>query len=435
MSKLPLIIKREFLSRVRNRTFIVMTFLSPLIVVVMITLIAWLATLNEDAVKKIAIVDETGMFVQDFEDTEGVAYADYTAMTLPVAKEAVVAEELYALLYIPKTASTTELTTAVRLFAEESPSYGVLRQLEDRMNERLTAQNYQAIGLDATQIKAAQQEIAIRIEDFAGEQTSKMANYIKMGFGALAGYLLMMFIVIYGNMVMRSVIEEKTNRIIEIIISSVKPMQLMLGKIVGTSFAGILQFLIWVLLGTVLLIVGTLVFGTTPEPTVIDPAMAMSEATPNIKNEIIAFIAEVNKLPLGTLVTAFFIYFVGGYFLYSSIYAAIGAAVDNETDSQQFMLPILFPLILGVYIGFFVVIENPHGTVATLFSMLPLTSPIVMLMRIPFGVPIWQVVVSILILIGSIIFMVWLASKIYRIGILMYGKKPTYKELFKWLKY
>jgi len=248
----------------------------------------------------------------------------------------------------------------------------------------------------------------------------------------LAGYLLMMFIIIYGNMVMRSVIEEKTNRIIEIIISSVKPMQLMMGKILGTSFAGILQFLIWVLLGGVLLLVATSVFGIDPQPTGVDPSVIVQENNPQ---EIQLLIQDILKLPLLTLVFSFFIYFIGGYFLYSSIYAAIGAAVDSETDSQQFMLPIILPLMLGIYVGFFAVIENPHGTVSTIFSMIPLTSPIVMLMRIPFGVPWWEVLISILLLIGSIIFMVWFAGKIYRIGILMYGKKPSYKELFKWLKY
>ncbi len=435
MTNLQLIIKREFIARVRNKTFIVMTFLSPLIIVGMIALITWLATLNNDEIKKIAYVDETGLFANDLRDTSQIRYVSYTDLGIEVAKDSVIAQKLYGLLYIPKKGSNKDLVNSVQFYAEESPNFSILSRIEKVIATKLTKQNYRSQGLDLSVIEAAHAEVDIQIENFSGEKTSKMANYIKMGFGGLAGYLLMMFIIIYGNMVMRSVIEEKTNRIIEIIISSVKPMQLMLGKILGTSFAGVLQFLIWVLLGGVFLIVANVVFGVTPQPTGIDPSIALDQAQGDIMADVAAFIAEVKKLPLVLLVISFFIYFIGGYFLYSSIYAAIGAAVDSETDSQQFMLPIIIPLMLGIYVGFFAVIENPHGTVSTVFSMIPLTSPIVMLMRIPFGVPWWQILVSILLLIGTIIFMVWLAGKIYRIGILMYGKKPTYKELFKWLKY
>ena len=151
--------------------------------------------------------------------------------------------------------------------------------------------------------------------------------------------------------------------------------------------------------------------------------------------ELQLYLNEILNLPIATILVSFIIYFIGGYFLYSSFYASIGAAVDNETDSQQFLLPIIMPLILGVYIGFFTVVNDPHGTVATVFSMVPLTSPIVMMMRIPFGVPLWQIVLSISILFGTFFGVVWFASKIYRVGILMYGKKPTWKELYKWLKY
>lgn len=431
-SNLQLIIKREFISRVRNRTFVVMTFLSPLIVVGMVGLIGWLTTLNSDEIKEVVVVDETKLFIPDFENTKEVTYLDYSNFDLDVAKDSVISKKLYGLLYIPKKTSNDDLAKSIQFYAEESPNFSVLNKIERIISNKLTEQNYKNEGLNLAVIERSKAKINIQIENFSGEKTSKMSNYVKMAFGGLAGYLLMMFIIIYGNMVMRSVIEEKTNRIIEIIISSVKPMQLMLGKILGTSFAGILQFLIWVLLGGILLIVATSLFGIDPQPTGVDPSVALEASS---QEEIQLLIQDILKLPLVTLVLSFFVYFVGGYFLYSSIYAAIGAAVDSETDSQQFMLPIILPLMLGIYVGFFAVIENPHGTVSTVFSMIPLTSPIVMLMRIPFGVPWWQILVSILLLIGSIIFMVWFAGKIYRIGILMYGKKPSYKELFKWLKY
>lgn len=432
MNNLPLIIKREFVARVRNKTFVVMTFLSPLIFVGMILLITWLATINNSETKKVVVVDDSGLFMQDLLKLNEVEIIDYSALGLDKAKDSVQTKEWYGLLHIPKKTSNTELSSAIEFYAEESPNISTINTIEKVISRRITNQNFRNEGLDLQKIENSRASITIQIENFSGEKTSKMSTYIKMIFGGAAGYFLMMFIIIYGNMVMRSVIEEKSNRIIEIIISSVKPMQLMLGKILGTSFAGILQFFIWVLLGGVLLTVVSSIFGVDAQT----PAFNSSEAMTMANNEDIKLIIQdIFKLPLATLILSFFIYFIGGYFLYSSIYAAIGAAVDSETDSQQFMLPVILPLMLGIYVGFFSVIENPHGTISTIFSMIPLTSPIVMLMRIPFGVPWWEVIISIAILIGSIFLMIWFAGKIYRIGILMYGKKPTYKELFKWLKY
>ena len=235
-------------------------------------------------------------------------------------------------------------------------------------------------------------------------------------------------------MVMRSVIEEKTSRIIEIIISSVKPFQLMMGKIIGTSMAGILQFIIWALLGFSALLVLSLYFHVPLGAGAQIKSQMPIQANSPISSDILLYIKELWNLPIATILLSFVLYFVGGYFLYSSFYAAIGAAVDNETDSQQFLLPIIMPLVLGVYIGFFTVINDPHGTVATVFSMVPLTSPIVMMMRIPFGVPWWQVLLSLTILFGTFFGVVLFASKIYRVGILSYGKKPTWKELIRWIK-
>ncbi|NNC46114.1 MAG: ABC transporter permease, partial [Winogradskyella sp.] len=237
--------------------------------------------------------------------------------------------------------------------------------------------------------------------------------------------------------IMRSVIEEKTSRIIEVIISSVKPIQLMMGKIIGTSLAGVTQFAIWVVLGGLMFVIVSSIFGIdivqmqTPQQEMMNQAMQSQGTQAMAENIIIS----INNLPITNLIVAFMFFFIGGYLLYSSLYAAIGAAVDNETDTQQFMLPILMPLILAVYVGVFTVIEDPHGTVSTVFSFIPFTSPVVMLMRIPFGVPMWQQILSLLLLIGTFMLAVWFAAKIYRVGILMYGKKPSYKELFKWLKY
>jgi ABC-2 type transport system permease protein len=199
--------------------------------------------------------------------------------------------------------------------------------------------------------------------------------------------------------------------------------------------AGLLQFTIWILIGGLLFVGGSLFFGIHFGATAGIQPQVMAAANSEIHTTAQLYINELLNLPIATIILSFVVYFIGGYFLYSSIYAAIGAAVDSETDSQQFLLPIILPLMLGVYVGFFSVLNDPHGTVATVFSMIPLTSPIVMMMRIPFGVPWWQILISLTLLFGTFLFVVWFASKIYRVGILMYGKKPTWKELYKWLKY
>ena len=234
---------------------------------------------------------------------------------------------------------------------------------------------------------------------------------------------------------MRSVIEEKTSRVIEIIISSVKPFQLMFGKIIGTTLAGITQFVIWIFLGYALITILSVFTGVTPTMVNSDAVSQGIQEVASHNNPAALIFESVLKLPLLNLAITFILFFIGGYLTYSALYAAVGASVDNETDTQQFVFPILIPLILSVYVGFFTVIDDPHGQVSTIFSFIPFTSPVVMLMRIPFGVPIWQQVVSLLILYFTFVFMVWVGSKIYRVGILMYGKKPTFKEIYKWLKY
>lgn len=430
MRNLKLIIKREYLARVRNKTFVVMTFLSPVIIVGMIILIAYLANLNSEEKRTVAVYDESELFSEDFANSNEINFIDLSEANLSSAKAIVRENGYYGLLHIPPIVSNE--TPDVQFFAKEAPTFGFLNQIEKTINDKLTNMRLRGQGIDVGVIEESTANVDIQIQNFAGEQTSKMSSYVKMFFGGAAGYLLMMFIIIYGNMVMRSVIEEKTNRIIEIIISSVKPIHLMLGKILGTSFAGITQFFIWVILGGILLTILSTIAGVDISAAHGAQEEAMRQLSDNDLQQLLLDIA---RLPMLTLLISFLVYFIGGYFLYSSIYAAIGAAVDNETDTQQFMLPVILPLMLGIYVGFFAVIENPHGTVSTVFSMIPLTSPIVMLMRIPFGVPWWEIALSIGILVLTIAGVVWLAAKIYRVGILMYGKKPGYKELYKWLKY
>lgn len=437
MNHLPLIIKREYLTKVKNKSFIIMTVLSPLIMIALFALVAYLSQLNNNKERTISILDESGLLSDVFLNTEYTKYNILSDITLEDAKQLVEEKEEYGLLYIEKRQPIFDIAKAIKFYSEDTPSLTLLSNLETKLERKLTDLKLLEDGVDIEKLKSSETQIDIAQESFLGEQSSKTGNIMKLAFGGLAGYLLFMFIIIYGNMIMRSVIEEKTSRIIEVIISSVKPVQLMLGKIIGTSLAGITQFLIWMILGGVLLTIATTIFNIdlmqmqTSQQEIIQQAME----NPDTNTQAQIIFNEFRSLPILNLIIAFVLFFIGGYLLYSSLYASVGAAVDNETDTQQFMMPILVPLILAVYVGIFTVIEDPHGTVSVVFSYIPFTSPVVMLMRIPFGVPIWQQLISLGLLIGTFMFTVWFAAKIYRVGILMYGKKPSYKDIYKWLKY
>lgn len=432
MSVLNLIIKREFIAKVRNKSFIVMTFISPLIFVGIAFLIGYLSNIRSE-VKHIGVHDESRLFVNSFKNTESYQYKDITHIPKNVINDSVLAKKWEGVLYIPKLDDLKDFETDVEYISEDSPSLSFVSQVERVMSTQLTKMNWAAQGIDTLKIESSRINVDLNLVKSSGEETVKGLNEIKIALGAGFGYMIMMFIIIYGNMVMRSVIEEKTSRIIEIIISSVKPFQLMMGKIIGTTLAGILQFAIWAIVGGILFVLAQSFLGLNTST--LSQTAEIAQQSPDFLANIKMYVQEIMSLPLLSMLMYFIIYFIGGYFLYSSIYAAIGAAVDNETDTQQFMFPVIMPLMLAVYVGFFTVINEPHGTVATIFSFIPFTSPIVMLMRIPFGVPVYQIILSILILFGTFIGMVWFASKIYRIGILTYGRKPTWKELLKWLKY
>ncbi|MFB9076977.1 ABC transporter permease [Flavobacterium procerum] len=438
MSIISLIIKREFIAKVRNKSFVVMTFLSPLLFVAVAVFIGYLSSMKAET-KRIAIHDETGLFASDFlkenKKHGEYKYLNLSEVSVNALKDSIVKENFAGLLVIPITNSEKELESKIQFISNNSPSISFIENTQDIISSKITKINFEKAKLDTVAIKKAKATVNIHLAKASGEESLKGLNEIKIFIGGAFGYLIMMFIIIYGNMVMRSVIEEKTNRIIEIIISSVKPFQLMIGKIIGTTLAGILQFMIWAIIGLGLMFAASAFFGVNVGPSARISPEVMESAQHQLSGSMQMYIAEVWNLPIASIIIGFIVYFIGGYFLYSSFYASIGAAVDNQTDSQQFLLPILTPLILSVYIGFFTVVNDPHGTVAVVFSMIPLTSPIVMLMRIPFGVPWWQITISVSLLFATFFLVVWFAAKIYRVGILMYGKKPTWKELYKWLKY
>jgi len=438
MSIISLIIKREFIAKVRNKSFIVMTFLSPLLFVGIAAFVGYLSSMKAET-KRIAIHDESGLFVKEFiaqnNPKSEYKYLDLSLIDSKFLKDSITNENYEGLLLIPNTTNAADLENKIQFISNSSPSISFIEKVQDIVANKITKTNLVKANLDTLAIRNAQSKVNISLAKASGEQSVKGLNEIKIAIGGGFGYLIMMFIIIYGNMVMRSVIEEKTNRIIEIIISSVKPFQLMIGKIIGTSLAGILQFFIWAVIGLSLMFAASVFFGVNVGPTARVSPELMGQAQHELSGTAQMYIKELWNLPIASILIGFVVYFIGGYFLYSSFYAAIGAAVDNQTDSQQFLLPIIMPLMLSVYVGFFSVINDPHGTLAVVFSMIPLTSPIVMLMRIPFGVPLWQIAISVTLLFATFFSVVWFAAKIYRVGILMYGKKPTWKELYKWLKY
>ena len=439
MSKLKLIIQREFIAKVRNKSFIMMTFLSPLLMLGMGALVYFLMKKNDEKIKEIVYVDNSQLFSKDdFKDTETIHYLDYTKLGVDQTKKKVEEGNYYGALIIPKQDSLELLAKSIEFYSTDSPGMSVIGDLENKIATKIKNKKLNNFGIDLKKIEASKIETDIKMYNFSGEESSKLINGLKIGIGAAAGYLLMMFVIIYGNSVMRSVIEEKTSRIIEIIVSSVKPFQLMLGKIIGNASAGLLQFFIWGIILFGIITVASSVFGVdmVEMQTARVPAAQMEAVKAATGGEEMQMIMqEILRLPILKMFVLFIFYFLGGFMLYSSLFAAVGAAVDNETDTQQFMLPIMAPLILGVYVGFATVINDPHGSIAVLFSYIPFTSPIVMLMRVPFGVSWYELAISMALLLVTFVFMVWLAAKIYRVGILMYGKKPTYKDLYKWLKY
>ncbi|MCM5663979.1 ABC transporter permease [Galbibacter mesophilus] len=445
MSKLVLIIKREYLAKVRNKSFIVLTILSPIIIVAMIALVVYLTKVNSEEKRVVAVLDESPFFSHQFETGVEASFINFTDIPLSEALDSVNSAGYYGLIHVPSGDKIDVVANDIQFYTKESPSLDILNSIEGKIQHKVREDKLQSLNISSEVMNQLEANYEMNIVNFSGEKNLKGVNEFKAFIGGGFGYLIMMFIIIYGAFVMRSVIEEKTSRIIEVIISSVRPFQLMLGKIIGTSLAGITQFVIWILSAGILTYVTLLVMGVEVDAfqskaTISPEAMQTINEASASQDTLQLYVNELMKIPWGTLLFSFLLYFSLGYLIYSSIYAAIGAAVDNETDTQQFMFPVITPLMLAIYVGFFSVFENPNGPIAVGFSLFPLTSPIVMMMRLPngiggTGVPWWQFIASIVFLILTFLCIVWLASKIYRVGILMYGKKPSYKEIYKWLKY
>jgi ABC-2 type transport system permease protein len=437
MNKILLIIQREYFTRVKKKSFLIMTILGPLLMGGVFVAIALMDKVDTEQ-KKILVVDETLVFKDRFADSERVDFLS-TELPLRMARHAAADSGYFGVLYIPATANVSALEKAVVLYSESQPGMEVVDRIESTIEKEINEQKYIEAGIDPEKLAAIRTNVQVGTRDMEDQQTS---TPLASGLGFAGGFLIYMFIFIYGAMVMRGVLEEKTNRIIEVIISSVKPFQLMMGKIIGVALVGLTQFMLWVVLTTLIFtVVGTSMGGDVADKEMVQSVVQSGQMPLNAEvqqiqpqdalSKVTGMMATVN-FPL--MIGMFIFYFLGGYLLYSALFAAVGAAVDAETDVQQFMLPITIPLIIS-YVAAINVLNNPQGNIAFWFSIIPFTSPIVMMVRIPFGVPWYEVALSMVLLVGGFIFTTWLAGKIYRIGILMYGKKPSYKELWKWIRF
>ncbi len=432
MEKFIIITSREYLNKITNKTFILSTLFIPFILVGIGLLIGWFANINNEQVNNVSVVDKSGYIFDNLKSTSSINYTQLENFDLEEAKLISKTKSDFGLLYIDNFESPRDIAESISFYSEDTPSLTVIGNIESQLENILTNKNYKIQGIDINKINSNKIYVSLYQETFQGKKTTKSDSAVGLIFGLFLAFLLYMLIFAYGGMIMASVIEEKSSRIIEVIVSSVKPFYLISGKIVGTSLAGISQFIVWAILfyGSSFLISTT--FGITS--TYENNEFILTAEDSAISGFVLEMLSSFFNLPLLNIFVAFIFYFIGGYLLYSSLFAAVGAAVDNQTDAQQFMLPITLIVIIALYVGIFTA-ENPDGIISVIFSMIPLTSPIVMMMRIPSGVPIIDQIVSILILFLSVILIIWMAAKIYRIGILMYGKKPTYKDLIKWLKY
>ena len=400
-----------------------MTLLTPLFMIGIFVVPTLLAYNNEEQ-SSVVIIDNNNFSELEFVSTKSIKYVEIEESHFEQNKSSLI-DAFDFVLYIPKVDSLPQIENSIEVYSENQISLSIKLNIENEIDKQLTNIYLVKNGIDLDKIKNSESKTSLKtfLVDEEGQNTAGNSE-ASFGIGLVGGFLIYIFIFMYGTMVMRSVIEEKTNRIVEIIISSVKPFELMFGKIISVALVGLSQFVMWIILGSVFLLIANGLLSTEVDITNLSA------------NESVAF--EINAslvaLPIKQLLVTFLIYFIGGYLLYGSLFAAIGSASDQETDSQQFIVPITIPLILS-FILVQVIIDNPNSGLAYWLSMIPFTSPIIMIARIPFGVPIHELILSITLLILGFLFTTWLAGKIYRVGILMYGKKISYKELWKWLKY
>lgn len=426
MHKIWLICKREYLTRVMKKSFLVMTLLSPILIVLFYGLIFYFS-FNKDIAeehKTIWVNDSSEVFINKIENSKNLTFV-YNTSTLEEAYQSLKNQDIYGILSIQK----TQDKFSYNLLSYEQPGLSTLSNLESKLENVLKRKHLEANGIDTSIIQKLNAiQIKINTKKYSNETEESGDSGATTIVGFIGAFLIYFFIFLYGVQVMKGVIEEKTNRIVEVIISSVKPFQLMLGKITGIALVGFTQFSIWVLLVVSLSApVSSLVMNLAN----IDPS-SLAQGAANSGGAGAGILAGFTQINVPLILGMFLFYFIGGYLFYGALFAAVGSAVDNETDTQQFMLPITMPLIFSIAIAQSV-INSPGSDLAFYLSIIPFSSPVIMMIRLPFGVPVSEILLSMAAMVAGFLFTTWLAARIYRIGILTFGKKPTYAELFKWL--
>ncbi len=443
MNKILLIIEREFMSRVKKKSFIIMTLLTPILFAAMMVIPNLLATMESTSLTKIAVIDDSKQFEGKIKETDYIKLEFLSNKTAENIKKNFEESGYYALLYINKNAISNP--DSIILYSNKQPSIDVVSHISNSIEKEIETQKLKTYKIDNIEeiIKSIKTKVDVRTIKLTKEGEEKESN--TFGTAAIAyvmGLMMYMMVLLFGTQVMQGVIEEKTNRVVEVIISSVKPFQLMMGKILGVVAVCLVQILAWIVLTYTIGTVAITFFADKKQvktEQVVTQGLQQQNISGDIKapeksvssNEILKMFGGQNVF---LILGSFIFYFLFGFLLYAALFAAVGSAVDNVADTQQLVMPVTLPLILAILV-MFSGIKSPDGSIAFWFSMIPLTSPVVMLARIPFGVPAWQLALSGTLLIGTFILVTWFAAKIYRTGILLYGKKGSWKEMWKWVRY
>ena len=438
MSNISIIIQREFNERVRKKSFIITTLLMPVLMIGLMAAPALIMQFSRGDEKVIAVIDDSGLVAPKLENDEEIRFETTELPTEEARKQLT---DKFGVLYIG--GDILKNPNNVRLYANSSSSLSLESNITGQIErileaEKLKAYNIENLSQILDEVKTSVNMQTFRNDKSQEEDTQAQSSAVATGVGYVLGFILYMFLLIYGSMVMQSVIEEKNNRVLEVVVSSVRPFELMMGKILGVASVAVVQILIW---GVLICGVGALLIPHLMPAEVMAGAQAMQQGVPEaaalsgVSPEMMQAVATMTDF--GYLVQIFvclLLFVVGGYLLYSAMFAAVGSAVDSVQDAQQLQTPITIPIILA-FLVMVSVMKDPNSPLAFWFSLIPFTSPVVMMARIPYGIPTWEVVLSLVLLYASFVAMVWLAGKIYRVGIFMYGKKPTFRELLKWMKY
>ncbi len=434
MNKLGLIIAREYMSIVGRKSFIFMTLGMPLLFILIMAVPIGLAWLNDKGsdTQQIAVIDETGRYAAALKSDDMYNFVAIKGDTVTNAREFYdkANGSLDAIIIIPRDVDSTGV---VNIFSEGTITPALVSNVRSILADTIESAHLAAMGIPNIQemVDKAHVDVDVRSikwSEAGGEQES--STDIAMGLGLMLSIITYMFVLMYGAMIMNSVIEEKTNRIVEVVVSSCRPFQLMLGKIIGVGLVGLTQMAIWIVL---LAIVGTIAGSTLGVNAMSSPDAIAAAGTAVDSGDMNSFMREVMSINYMPIVLNFILYFIGGYLLYSSLFAGLGSAVDQASDSSQFTTPVILIMLIAFYAGM-ACMENPSGPTAVWCSIIPFTSPVVMMIRLPFGVPFWQLALSLVLLFGTALAITWLAARIYRRGILHYGQKASFKDLFKWMK-